>query len=137
MRSILCHPEKEKGHRVHEIVVSSEVEHIFNVIAMHAKATASNRLARANRARHGPRVRAKERVNKVRENQKENPKVPKVSKVRTRVKPRKLVYQVLKTRNQRQAQKLRKLHGRVPLTILARTILSVMMAGVTMNGMIT
>ena len=44
---------------------------------MHAKATASNHLAKANRATHGPRVMAKERVRRVRENPKENPKVPK------------------------------------------------------------
>ena len=50
-------------------------------------------------------------------NPKETPKVPKVPKVRTRVKPRKLNYQVLKTRNQRQAQKLRNLYRRVPLKI--------------------
>ena len=54
---------KEKGHRVHVMGVSSAVEHIFNETAMHARAQASNRLARANRASHGPRVRAKERVN--------------------------------------------------------------------------
>ena len=52
-----------------------------------------------------------------RENPKETRKVPQVPKVRTRVKPRKLVYQVLKTRNQRQAQKLRNLYRRVPLKI--------------------
>ena len=40
MRSILCHPAKEKGRRVHETVVSSVVEHIFNETAMHAEATA-------------------------------------------------------------------------------------------------
>ena len=62
MRSNLCHIVKEKGHRVHEMVVSSVVEHIFNVTAMHAKATASNQMAKANKASHGPRVRAKERV---------------------------------------------------------------------------
>ena len=60
MRSILCHPMKEKGHRVQETVVSSAVEHIFNVIALHAK-------ARTNRASHGPSVRATERVKKVRD----------------------------------------------------------------------
>ena len=49
------------GHRVREMVVLSAVEHIFNVIAFHAKATASNRLAKATRASHGRRVRAKER----------------------------------------------------------------------------
>ena len=98
------------------------------------KGKASNHLARANRASHGPRLRAKERVKKVIGNPDENPKVP---KVRTRVKPRKLVYQVLKTRNQRQAQKTRNLHRRSPLTILTRTLLGVMIAGVTLNGMIT
>ena len=60
----------------------------------------SNRLATANRASHGPRVRAKERVKRTRENPKESPKEPKVRsnvpKAHTRVKHRKLVYQVLK-----------------------------------------
>ena len=71
------------------MVVSSAVEHIFNETAMHAKATASDIRAKANRASHGPRVRAKERVRRVRENPKESPKVPKVPEVRTRVKHRK------------------------------------------------
>ena len=35
---------KEKGHRVHEMVVSSVVEHNFNETAMHPNATASNHL---------------------------------------------------------------------------------------------
>ena len=52
MRSILFHPIKETGHRVHEMVVSSVVEHTFNETAMHAKATVSNYLARAHRASH-------------------------------------------------------------------------------------
>ena len=64
--------------------VLSAVEHIFNETAMHARAQASNRLARANRASHGPRVRAKERVKRTRENPKGNPKEPKVPKARTR-----------------------------------------------------
>ena len=76
---------QEKGRRVHEMVVSSAVEHIFNGTAMHAKATASHHLAKANRASHGPRVTTKERIKKVRVNPEENPKVP---KVRTSVKPR-------------------------------------------------
>ena len=69
---------------------------------------------KANRASHGPRVLAKDRARKEREteNPKENPKVPKVRKVRTRVYSRKLVYLVLKTPNQRQVQKLRNLHRR-------------------------
>ena len=43
--STLCRPAKEKGHRVRVMDVLSAVEHIFNETAMHAKATASNRLA--------------------------------------------------------------------------------------------
>ena len=65
----------------------------------------SNHLVKVNRASHVLRVRAKERVRSVRDHPRENPKVPKVFKVRTRVKPRKLAYQVWKSRNQRQAQK--------------------------------
>ena len=68
------------------------------------KAMASKRPAKANRTSHGPRVLAKESVRKARdtENPKEHPKVPRVPKVRTRIRLRKLVYLVLKTRNQRQ-----------------------------------
>ena len=57
MWSILSRLAKEKGHRVRAMGVLSAVEHIFNETAMHARAQASNRLA--NRASHGPRVRAK------------------------------------------------------------------------------
>ena len=102
MRSTLSPLAKEKGHPVREMVVSCAVEHIFIETAMHAKATASNHLAKANRASSGPRVRAKERV---RRNPKENPRVPTVPKVRTMVKPRKLVHPVSKNRNRRQVQK--------------------------------
>ena len=72
-----------------------------------AKAMASKRPAKANTASHGPRVLPKESVRKARdtENPKEHPKVPRVPKVRTRIRLRKLVYLVLKTRNQRQVQK--------------------------------
>ena len=88
MRSTLCSLAKEKGHRVRVMGVLSAVEYIFNENAMHARAQASNRRARANRASHGPRVRAKERGKKTRETPKECPKEPKVrikvSKVHTR-----------------------------------------------------
>ena len=53
MRSILSRLAKGKGHRVRMMGVVSAVEHIFNETAMHARAQASNRLARANRASHG------------------------------------------------------------------------------------
>ena len=48
---------KEKGHRVRVMGVLTAVEHIFNETAMHARAQASNRLEKVNRATHGPRVR--------------------------------------------------------------------------------
>ena len=132
---------KEKGHRVRVMGVLSAVEHIFNEAAMHARTLASNRLAKANRASHGPRVRAKVRVKRARKNPKENPKEPKVPKARTRVKHRKLVSQVLKTRNQRQARKLRNLHKRVLLTIHGFMMDGISangtMAGFLMSGMMT
>ena len=40
--SILLHPAKEKGHRVHEMVVSSAVELTFNETAMHANPRKGN-----------------------------------------------------------------------------------------------
>ena len=65
---------KEKDRRVRAMGVLSAVEHIFNETAMHAKAQASNRMAKANRASHGPRVsphsQAKARVKRTRENPK-------------------------------------------------------------------
>ena len=64
----------------------SAVKHIFIETAMHARAQASNRLAKANRASRGPRGRAKERVKRTRGNPKESPKEP---KARIRVKHRK------------------------------------------------
>ena len=67
-----------------------------------------------------------------RENPKENPKEPKVRtkvpKAHTRAKHRKLVSQVLKTRNRRQARKLRNLHRHVPLILLGT------MVGLVTNG---
>ena len=120
--------------------VLSAVEHIFHETAMHARTQASNRLARASRASHGPRVRAKVRVKRTRENPKENPKEPKVPKARTRAENRKLVSQVLKTRNQIQARKLRNLHRHVSLILLGTMVGIVTngtMAGVWMNGMVT
>ena len=71
---------KEKSHRVRVMGVLSAVEHISNETAMHAKATASNPMAKANTASLGPRMRAKARVKKTRGNPKESPKEPKVPK---------------------------------------------------------
>ena len=70
--------------------VLSAVEHMFNETAMHPRAQASNRLARANRTSHGSIVRAKDVVKRTREHPKESPKEPKmrseVPKAHTRVK---------------------------------------------------
>ena len=126
---------------------SSPRDGCFNFCGAHfqrdcnaSKNTASNRLAKANRASHGPRVRAKARVKRTRENSEENPKepkVPQVPKARTRAKHRKLVSQVLKTRNQRQARTLRNLHRRVPLTLpgtMVGIVTNGTMAGVLLDG---
>ena len=113
MQSTLARLPKEKDNQVQATGVSSAVEHTLNETAMQARTPASNRLAKANRASHGPRMKAKERVKRTRE----NPKDPKVPKVRTRARHRKLVSQVLKARNQRQARTLRNLHRHVPLTL--------------------
>ena len=91
MRSTLSRLAKEHGHRVRVMGVLSAAKHIFNETAMHARAQASNRLAKANRASHGPRVRAKAIAKRTSENPKEHPKEPKVPKVRTRTKHRKLL----------------------------------------------
>ena len=99
---------------------------MFNETAMHTKAQASNRMAKANRASHGPRVslhtKAKVRVRKTRKIPKESSKEPKartkVPKACTKAKHRKLVSQVLKSRNRRQIQELRNLHTHVPLMFL-------------------
>ena len=83
--------------------VLSAAVRIFNETAMHAKAQASNRMEKANRASHGPRVsphnQAKVRKRNTRENPKENPKEPKVRtkvpKAYTKATHRKRVSQVL------------------------------------------
>ena len=100
------------------------------------KSTGKQSYGKANRASHGTRVRAG--VKKTRKNPKE-PKVrTKVPKAHTRAKHRKLVSQVLKTRNRRQARNLRKLHKHVPLTLpgtMVGMVTNGTTAGVLMNGM--
>ena len=76
MRSILFRVAREKGHRVRVMGVVSAVEHMFNETAMHARTPASTRLAKANRASHGQRVRAKIRVKRTRANPKAKSKEP-------------------------------------------------------------
>ena len=73
---------KEKDHPVCAMGILSVMEHIFNESAMQARTLARNRLAKAIKASHGPRVspqsQVKERVKKTMENRKGSPKEPKV-----------------------------------------------------------
>ena len=77
---------------------------------------------------------AKERARKVRETnkRKENPRGSERAKSSY-----KSLFLVLKNRSQRQVKKRKKLHRRIPLTILALTLIGLMMAGVVINGMMT
>ena len=94
--STLSRQAKEMGHQVLAMGVLSAVEHIFNETAMQARTPASNGPAKANKASHGPRVKAKEVAKRTMENSK-GPKDPKVPTAHAKVKHRKLVSQVLKT----------------------------------------
>ena len=103
-RSSVSRQAKENGHRVRAMDVLSAVEHVFKETAMQARTPASNRLAKAIRASHGPRVRAEARVKRSKGNPKDCPKEPRVRTKNPRVptahakvKPRKRVSQVLKT----------------------------------------
>ena len=133
MLSTLSRLARDKDHRARAMGVSSAVEQIFNETAVHEKAQASNRMAKANRASRGPREsphsQAKARGKKTRGYPKENPKEPKVRtkvpKAHTRWSLRSL------TRNREQARTFRNLHRHVPLTLFGT------MAGVSMTGMMT
>ena len=115
---------------------------------MHAKAQACNRMAKANRASHGPRVspqiQVKVRISKTRENPKEKPKKPKmrtkVLKAYTKAKHRMRVSQVLTTRKRMQPRTFRNLHRHIPRTVPGTRVGPVTngtMAGVSMSGMMT
>ena len=100
---------------------------------MHARAQASNRKVKANRASHGPRVsphsQAKARVKKIMKNPTENAKEPK-GLTQGQKHPKKWS----------RARKFRDLHRHVPLTLPGTIVGMVMhgtMAGVLMNGMMT
>ena len=85
-RSILSRQARENGLQVRAMGVASVGEHIFNETAMQARTRASNRLAKANSVSNGPRVEAKERVKKTRENPKDSPKDPKVPEAHANIK---------------------------------------------------
>ena len=106
-------------------VLSAEV-HISNETAMHAKAQASNRMAKANRASHGPRVRAIERVKNTMENPKEKSKGGS-----HKGKTSKTGLSGLGNSNRRQARKLRNFHRHVHLTLPGT------MVGMVTNGTMT
>ena len=130
MRSTLSRRAKEMDHRVRVIGVLSAVEHISNETAMHPRAQASDRLARANRASHGPRVKTNERGKR---------KVPKGC---TRVKHRKLVYQVLKKFEIRDKSSKTQEFAQTRVTdnfgsMMAGVVMIGMVAGMVMNRMMT
>ena len=81
-------------------------------------------------------MRAKERVEESKEKSKRKSKSSKGAKGSCKGTTLKND-QVLETRNQRLTQKLWNLLRRTPLTLLTRKILGVLMAVVTMNGMMT
>ena len=60
MRSILCHPEKEKDHRILEIIVSRTKELVLKETAMFTQHHAKTMTRKTIRASHGPRVLTKE-----------------------------------------------------------------------------
>ena len=68
--STLSRQAQANCHQVRAMGVCSAMQHIFNENAMQARTPASNRMAKANRASHGPRVsshsQAKAREKKVR-----------------------------------------------------------------------
>ena len=123
--------EKEKGHRVRVMGVLSVVEHLFNEIAMHARAQASNRLE-GKQSKSWSKSEGKGKSKEIKRKYKGKSRGTKrCQRLTQRVKHHKLVSQAFKTRTQRQARKLSNLHRRVPLTILG-----FMIAGVMMNGMV-
>ena len=134
MRPILFHLAKEMGHIVHEMVVSSAAEHILNETAMNDKQSSGKGKRSTSWSKSDCKGKSKVSHRKNRGTSKGS----KGAKGSYKRKTSKTGLSGLeKTRHQRQVQKLRNLHRRIPLTIHTRTIPGVMMAGVTMDGMLT
>ena len=105
MRSTLFRLAREKRRRVQMAGALRVAVLTINATAVHAKARASNLLAKASRpASHGPRVRAKEEARKTRERPQENPKVSRERNTRTKVKALQKADQALNSTNQTQPQ---------------------------------
>ena len=122
------------GHLVQEMDVSSAVT--FNAFAMHVKATANNRLAKAIRvASRGPRVREKEKGKENNGQSRENPKETRERNNRTQVKALQLAYQALNSRNLMQTQSFLNLNRRFPQKPRSQTAPGVMKIGVRLGGM--
>ena len=117
--------------------VFSAVEHIFNETAMHAKAQASNRMAKANSEGKG---KSKENKGQSKGKSKGTKSANQGAKGSHKGNTSKAGLSGLKTRNKRQAWKLRNLHRRVPLTLpgtMVGMVTNGTMTGVLMNGMMT
>ena len=119
--------------------VLSAVEHIFNETAMHARAQASNCMAKANRASHGPRVRAKARVKKtwkIQRNQKWEPRCQRLTQGQhIERSPQVLKIRKLETRSET-LEFSRTCTSALPGTMVG-TVTNGTMAGVLMSGKMT
>ena len=80
MQSMFVHLAKGYGHQVHETVVLSAVELIFQETAMFTSLHTKAMARKVNRASFGQKVLAKERFTKVTKKEKTPPKISKGSK---------------------------------------------------------
>ena len=128
---------KEKGHRVRVMGVLSAGVRICNEIAMHAKAQASNRMAKASK--FSGKGKSKENKEKSKGKSKGTKSASQGGKGVHKGKTS-LVSEAWKTRNQRQARKFRNLHRHTPWTLPGTMVGSVTngtITGVSMSGMMT
>ena len=104
--------EKEKAHQFHPTVVSRAVETIFHGdCTSHVTPRRGNdKKGTQNKSWSKSASQGKDKEGKKKVNPKDDPKVPRVPKLRTKVRVRKLVCQVLKTRNHRHVRNHSKLH---------------------------
>ena len=138
MRSILLHMAKEKGHRVHEMVVSSAVEHIFERDSNTRKSTGKQSSGKGKQSKSWSKSEGKGKSEEIKGKSKGKSKGSKGAKGSYKAKTSKTGLSGLANpKSETISQKFWNLHRRITLTILTRTIPGEMMAEVLMNGMIT
>ena len=116
----LLRQTKENHRRRHVAGASHAAVLTINATAMHAKARASNRLAKQKRTRENP---------------KESRKVSWEQNIQARAKALRKVCRASNIRDQKQTQSLTNLNRRFPQKLRVKTTLGVMTFGVTLNGM--